>query len=553
MGADSLILHTDSGHFTEVFNIGNPNDLKAQSGIFLSGQERKVYQWVGANNFKQFMDILRQLFKEAEDVNKALSNFQKSNLIIEIGLPRTVNFIGQQIDFTLSSETSEDIVNRIREQLVGVGNDTIKITKVNGKPLRFSFEYNETNIKTFLNTYYSDRKFTDNSKNRAQSSKSNGLRYANKAIRELADGGKIGEIVINKTPVTKKFTVDISQGISDSFNFRSEDIDKALKNKTIENLELANKILEARKTIYNTLLGFMNGIPTLEEAFKRAWKKKMGAIDSKDTAKILNQFKFFAKGDNLSAGVSGAIQELYAAIIGEYINIKIGKGIRRTVATVLGNIAEGGEQPKTDVQILESIGLQVKAFMPNQIMQKMTTNIHPGALQAALDPFGVENVADTIVQMVFNADSGDYQSLAADLEPAMAQLMSFSTSEQVLRRTVCFYMIDATFVIPASHILSTLRHDKNYTIKIRTSFDTKSDDYFKEKGYMYTDKNGRNIKKQNLVEFFRGEKADWDASFGPEDATDENKDLYNTLMNKSISIDVTFDYGFMMSQLYAFI
>lgn len=553
MGDSSLVLHTDSGHFTEVFNISNPDDLKAQSGIFLSGQERKAYQWVGANNFKQFMDILRKLFKEAEDVHKALSNFQKSNLIIEIGLPRTVSFVDQQINFTLSADTSEDIIQRIKEQLVGVGNDTIKVVDVKGKPLQLSFQYNETNIKAFLNAYYSDRKFTDNSHNRSPNSKSNGLRYANKAIRELADSEKLGNIVINKTPVTKKFTVETSAGIADNFNFRSEDIDKALRNKTIDDLELTRKILEARQIIYDKLLSFMNGIPELEEAFNRAWKKKMGSIDSKDVSKTLTQFKFFAKGDNLSAGVSGAIQELYSAIISEYINIKIGKGIRRNVATVVGNVAEGGEQPKTDVQILESIGLQVKAFIPGQIMQKMTTNIHPGALQSALDPFGVENVADVIVQMVFNSSSGDYRALAPELEPAMAQLMSFSTSKEVLKRTICFYVIDATYVVPASHILSTLRHNKDYSIKIRSSFETKDDSFFKEKGYTYTNKRGRTETKENFIQYFRGEKADWSDPLEVGDATKENKDLFNTLMNKSISIDVTFDYGFMMSQLYAFL
>ena len=534
-------LHTESGHY-EIFNINNAENLRRESANFLMGREKELYAWVGASDYQGFMKTIRKEFNDAEEVRKALENFKKSNLVINLGLPSQLQFVDQQIEFTLTSEVSQDITAIMKEKLSLTNDDFI--ISVEGEPLRFSFNYNESYIKAFLNAYFNGtRTFVDNSKER-RSEKTNPLRYANKAFKELASSGKIGEITINKRPVNEHFVINAgSNNIRNNFEYRKEDIKKAIKDNTKEGYQLRKAILNSREIIYQTLLKFMNNVPDLEWAFNNAWNKKMGG---KNLEAVLDNFDFFTKGANLNAGVSGAVQELYVAIIAEYINIKLGEGINKNVAKILGNIAEGGEQPKTDVQILNRIGIQVKAYSMDREFKEMSTNIHPDALGTELAPYGNENIADNIVEMVFNSSIGNYHDIEKELEPALAQLMSMTTSEQ-LTDTICFYVVDSQFLVPGSAILETLRATE-YQIKIRTSHTPQKDSQFEELTYSRKDdrKNG-----PAFLQYFNGEKVSFKSSFTEDNVTEENYDLYDALMSKNISIDVKFDYSFMGGREYS--
>ena len=534
-------LHTDSGH-AEVFNISNAENLRSKSASFLAGREKELYAWVGASTYEEFINILRKEFNEAGGVKDALANFKKSNLIINLGLPSQLQFVNQPIEFTLTSDVSQDIVAIMKKELNLSTADFV--ISVEGEPLRLSFDYNESYIKAFLNAYFGgQRTFIDRSGS-SRSDKTNPLRHANKAFRELATSGKIGNIVVNQRPVDDHFTINAgSGGMKNNFEYKKEDIDKAIKNNTVEGQQLRQAILNSRAIIKDTLLALMNNIPDLVSAFNIAWDKKMGG---KDINELLSNFTFFAKGANLNAGVSGATQELYTAIIAEYINIKLGHGIHKNVADILGNIAKGGEQPKTDVQILGRIGIQVKAYSMDRAITKMSTNIHPDALGTSLAPYGNENIADTIVQMVFNSSTGDYRSIADELEPALAQLMNMTTSEY-LTDTICFYMVDGQFLVPGSAILETLRATE-YEIKIRTNHAPKSDADFQKLDYNRGD--GR-TDGPDFLQYFNGEKASIKSPFTEANVTNENYDLYDALMSKNISIDVKFDYSFMGSFQYS--
>lgn len=535
--ADSIWLHTKSG-YAKVHELTNIETLRKDSVSFLLGREKELYAWVGESTYEGFRNKLRQEFNKVEGVKQALENFKKSNLIINLGLPSQLQFVDQRIEFTLTSEMSQDIVAIMKEQLGMTTNDFV--ISVEGEPLRLSFDYNESYIKAFLNAYFNgQRVFTDNSGNK-RSSKTNPLRHANKAFRQLAKDGKIGEITVNKRPVNKNFSIDGSEAKKD-FSYRKEHIEKAIHNNTPEGQQLRKAILNSRNIIYNTLFKLMNGIPDLEAAFNLAWNNKLGGADIEE---ILSKFSFFSKGDNLNAGVSGAVQELYTAIIAEYINIKLGEGINRKIADILGDIIKGGEQPKTDVQLLNRIGIQVKAYSMDRTLRQMSTNIHPDALGNSLAPYGNANIADTIVQMVFNSSTGDYNSIADDLEPALAQLMNMTTSEQ-LTDSICFYMVDGQFLVPGSEILNTLRAT-DYKIKIRTNHTPQKDEYFEEKGY---DREEKRSDGPNFLNYFNGKRVG--KEFTEANVTEENYELYNLLMSKGISIDVKFDYSFMGASQYA--
>ena len=537
-----LFLHTDSGHF-EVFNITNVDELRSKSVDALVSREKELYQMVKKSTYKDFMDEMRKLFGEAEDIKNALMNFKKSNLIINLGLPAQLQFVEQQIEFTLTSERSEDIGKLIAEQLNISTSDFIIESKK--ESMRFSFKYDESNIKAFLNAYYDgQRKFVDRSSNNSRSKKTNPLRYANRAFRELASSGKIGEITVNEKPVDQHFTVNTNNSMKDNFDYKKADIQKAINENTPEAQQLRQAILNSRQIIHDKLRSFMNGIPDLEKAFDVAWNNKMGEKGMSEN-EILNKFEFFAKGKNLNAGVSGAVQELYTAIIAEYVNIKIGEGIHTKVAEILGNIAKGNEQPKDDVQILGRIGIQVKAYSMNREITNMSTNIHPNALGTSLAPYGNENIADTIVQLVFNSSNGNYNDIAEQLEPALAQLMNMTTSEQI-SDTICFYMVDGQFLVPGSRILETLR-TTSYKIRIRTTHKPQTDEDFEKSSYNRED----GTTGPAFLQYFNGAKAKFTAPFTEDNVTSDNTKLYNDLMNKNISIDVKFDYSFMGSMEYS--
>lgn len=533
--ANSLYLHTKSGYI-EIHNLTNVDDLRKRSADFLWEREKELYAWVGESTYEGFRKKISKEFNKVEGVRQALENFKKSNLIINLGLPSQLQFVEQRIEFTLTSEMSQDIVAIMKEQL-GITTEDF-VVSVKGEPLRLGFDYNEPYIKAFLNAYFNEKRFVDGTNtNKKRSDKTNPLRYANKAFRKLASEEKIEDITINKKPVNKNFSIDANEAKKD-FGYKKEDIEKAIKNNTPEGQQLRKAILNSRDIIYNTLFKFMNGIPDLETAFNRAWNNKLGGSDIDE---VLSNFSFFSKGDNLNAGVSGAVQELYTAIIAEYINIKLGEGINRKVADILGDIIKGGEQPKTDVQILNRIGIQVKAYSMDRAITKMSTNIHPRALGESLAPYGNANIADEIVQMVFNSSDGDYNSIADDLEPALAQLMNMTTSEQ-LTDSICFYLVDGQFLVPGSQILETLRAT-HYQIKIRTSFDTQNDEYFEQEDYVRDD----GSTGPNFLSYFNGQHV---KGFTKENVTDENKQTFNLLMNKAISIDVKFDYNFMGDSKY---
>ena len=520
-------LHTASEFNTEVFSIPNSENLRQQSESYLAESEKELYSWVGESTYEGFRNKLRKLFNESDDIRKALQNIRGTDITINLGLPDTVKFVEEEIQVTLISNQSDDI----GAYMVGALN-SLPGVKASGNNLTFTFEYNETNIKNFLNAYLKQNRFKDNSKNK-RSEKTNPLRYANKEFRHLLETDQLGELKINGKPVNKSLIVGAT-GISNNFQYTAADIKKAINDKSKEGQALRQAILNSRNIIHDTLRNFMNGISDLEKAFDIAWNEKMG--NSKNQDVLLEKFSFFAKGDNLTAGVKGAVQELFTAIIAEYVNIKIGKGIYPKVAEVLGNVAKGGEMPKSDVEILQRIGIQVKAYRFDKDVLFMTSNIHPDTLQAAL-PVGT-NVADAIVQAVFNKDSGDYNALADKLEPLLAQLMSMKTADNLTDK-ICFYFVDGQYLVPGSYILEQLRV-QGYQIKIRTSFETLSDAYFEEK----TDG------KENFLKYFNGPRASLHSHFTKDNVTNENFKLYNLLLNKSVSIDVKFDYSFMGSSAY---
>lgn len=533
-------------HTVDMFNIPNKLDLINISITGLESQEQKLYNMLNTNTFEQFMAKLHELLEEAVEVKNALQHFKKSNLVIDLGLPETMTLVNQRIEVNLLND-SADLGKIIEANLAKVS--TSGISHALGS-LTFSFDYNENNIKNFLNAYFNQenrfrvgKQTNKRYMNPERSEKTNPLRYANKAFKDLIRSKQLGEVKIGGKVVNEKLILETQNEMTQHFKYTKKDIQEAIYG----NEELRQKILNSQKIIYNRLKSYMNGIPDLELAFDIAWRNKLGDIKNINSMSteginnLLEKFSFFAKGNNLNAGVSGAVQELYAAIISQYIYVKQEKGLWRNVARILGNIVKGGEQPKTDVQILNEIGIQVKAYTFDRVIKTMNTNIHPDALETNLRPYGIVNIADTIVQAVFNSTNGDYHDLEEKLQPALAQLMNFDTGKQIEDR-VCFYLVDAEYLIPGSEIVHSLINnaENNLKIRIRSSQKTENDEYFNDD--YHVSKTRKDYISPNFTLYYKGTSLE---------VTNENTQLYSQLMSKTISIDVDFDYSFMGAKRYS--
>ena len=533
-------------HTVDMFNIPNKLDLINISIAGLESQEQKLYKMLNTSTFEQFMTELHKLLGEAVEVRDALQHFKKSNLVVDLGLPENMALVNQRIEINLLND-SVDLGKIIEENLAKVSASGISHTSGS---LTFSFDYNEDNIKNFLNAYFNQEKRFRIGKqtnkrytNPERSEKTNPLRYANKAFKDLIRSKQLGEVKIGGKVVNEKLILETQNEMTQHFRYTKKDIQEAIYGDE----ELRQRILNSQKIIYNRLKSYMNGIPDLESAFDTAWSDKLGDIKNIDYMSIeginnlLEKFSFFAKGGNLNAGVSGAVQELYTAIISRYVYIKQEKGLWRSVARILGNIAKGGEQPKTDVQILNEIGIQVKAYTFDRVIKTMNTNIHPNTLETSLRPYGIVNVADTIVQAVFNSTNGDYHDLEEKLQPALAQLMNFDTGKQIQDR-VCFYLVDAEYLIPGSEIVYSLINnaENNLKIRIRSSQKTESDEYFNDD--YHVSKTRKDYISPNFTLYYKGTSLE---------VTNENTQLYSQLMSKTISIDVDFDYSFMGVKRYS--
>lgn len=505
----------------EYFNIPTTLDLIEKSADLLRNQEKKLYNMIEKDNYEDFIIELKRLFKEADNMGEVLQNFKKANLLVELDLPRKVEFVDQEI--TVYGNSEQENLKPLFEKLKTNTKDLD--IDVNVKNFTISFKYNSKNIKTILNT------IEERTGKRKLKDKTESLRTANNAFRELIKNSTIGEVVVNKPTGPIKIQEDLTnigtQGKRENFSYTKSTIDEALKN-PVERQQLVT----AYKKVHDMLYNLCKQNIIVQEVFQEVWRKKIGN-EKNPSNNDLKAFSFLSKGNNLASGVTGAVQEMYAAMLGECI-AKLGK-IDTGISEILGDVIDGSkEMPKTDVLLLDSIGIQVKAYSMDRVIQEMSTNIHPEQLGQNLSPFGFGNITDVIVQSVFNSTNGNYKDLEKKLEPALAQLMSLGAYDQV-RDTVCFYIVDAQYLVPGSEILENVNNQKP-KITIRTSQETYDDDYFNEPNDDFKDRRNRSMKP--FIQYFKGH-------YKPLKATEENKTEYENLMSRNISIDVKFNYGFM--------
>lgn len=531
------VLHTDIGY---VEDYGFPNkkawDLLAMK--YLAGQEQKLYGLLGQSDFKSFMAEIHRLLDKAEGIRDILVNFKKANLVTTFDLPQNIALTNQEVHLHMNKVKAisfEELFAPL-EQVPGITVDT------KGKTL--TFIYNEANAKMLMNTL-EQRKGRDAFKITGKGN----LNIVNKAFKNWIGSHKeeLGHLEINGTP-TNVDLVSIPQTntAKELFGLTKKEIEKIL----FENPEFQHIIIDTRQKVYDALNNLCSGSEDLQKIFDQVWTNKMGSIHSTNLTALLN-FAFLSKGGNLTAGVTGAVQEMYGALLTEYLAFLTKQNLPLGLVKIVGNIIEGTEQPKADLQILNEIGIQVKAYGMNNQIKHMESNLHPDALDAQLRPYGAINVGDAIVQSVFNTDNESPASIASSLREYAAALLNLSTSKNLgVLNTVCFYLVDAQYLVPGSEIIKHFTEQPTeYEVRITSSFKGKSSAEYAERTYRAHNSKVKNPKSAyylspGFIEYF--DKAGEESIH----ADKNNEKWYDLLYSNRISIRTTFDYGFMGVDIY---
>lgn len=527
------VLHTNTNYVAS-HSYPNTHDWDTFAIGYLIGQENKLYATLGQSSFSGFMNEIHRLLDEAGDVRNILRNFQKANLVASLGLPQTLTFTNQEIRINLTGAQNISF-KKLFAPLAYIPGFQVDIPNDN-----LTFTYNEATIKTLMN-YLENR----NDRDKFRITGGSNLTKATSAFKEWLINHNIIEVEINGTPKNITATSKISDKAS-NFSLTQKDIDEAIKDVT-----LRQTIIDARREVYNMLFNLCNGSADLQKAFREVWTRKMGNITSTHP-ETLKQFIFLSKGGNLEKGVAGAVQEMYGALLAEYLGLLRKKSLPKGLVEIMGNIAEGGEQPKADLVILDQIGIQVKAYGMSNKIKHMESNLHPNALDAQLNPYGALNVGDAIVQSVFNTDNESPASIANDLRDFAAALLNLSTSKDLkVTSTVCFYLIDAQYLVPGSEILKAFdEQQSDYKVRITSSFQGKSSAEYRRLTYETQDSPDNESYKgfrisPGFIEYFDKEGK---AQIHPDE---NNMKWYNLLYTSRISIRTVFDYGFANNNIYS--
>ena len=539
------IVHTDSSKSNAkglAFSFAYEShqiDLLNSSISFLLSNERKLYNWVGASTYAEFMDKIRALIATSEQDREAFKNFKKANLnkLISAAAPGSNVAMNKQVVITCTPMKYKGI-KKIFDQL----NMTTKDFTIQTKgELTIGFEYNAHNIKRALNALNKKQDGTFG----AFKPDSENMAAVNNMLNNLITSGQIGSIVLHENNTTTEITELFTPQETNIFGYKKPLIEKALKSSSDN--KLREKLLQTRENVYNVLLGLCNGSKDVEDVFKIVWGQKVGFGNSDSE---IMKFLFLSKGDNLE-GAAGAIQEMATAMITLYLAKKIDKGIHNKVVKILGDIIkENGEPPKTDVEIMHRLGIQVKAYNQNSLRNiqgkaTMDTNIHPSGLDAGLAGFNL-NIGDAMVQACFNSSNDiTAEEFSALIERyALAQALSLQTSDNRITDSVSFYFLDAQYLVPGSALLLQLT-TVHPQVSIRQPEAVGDDTFFRESTYKArTTSWGRPTEHDapEFVHYFNGD---------PLEATSLNIETYDDLYTHSISIDVEFEYNFMYDSYYA--
>ncbi len=518
------VLHTSSYYAKEYIN--PVIDARSQEGQeaalnFLKGEEAKLYSAFGTDSYESFMHKIKELFtnENIAVLKKFTPASLKNSLADFAGISGSL--FQEEVRFTFDLTKMDPIKFNIDK----LKNSSFLISATDDK-IELGFVYNHNSVKKVLNSFYKDRHFIDTSKNMAA---------VNERLLFL-----IGEqdilTITTKNPSTGQFTEEYRTTPIPNFPWgcTKKIYEAAIKEGAVDVIaDFQRATQRIKKFICNDLCA--EASPDLRKAIEWTWMKNFSSAD-RDPA-------FFFQGSttsNFISGVQGSLGEFQAAVIFTFLQQLQIKST--SYATIIGDKLKRGEQLKTDVSIIENLGLQVKNMntikdsLGNlQLIHDLETNIHPDKLSPYMTDG--QNFLDYIANYYFNTTYAEesqetFNNLIKVLGTYLGELMNFAMGEAI--DTICFYFIGGRYLVPASRILEASRElHLEDSIEITSSYRGLPDLGYELPGH--TGSKGRS--EPIFVEYWKHPYGDT-SSWIP---TGKNLGLYHTLTTKLISIRTHFN------------
>lgn len=512
------VVHTHSGYAKGNINKDFLSNLALGKGSVdskigqLKAKEQILYQQFGKSTYEEFIIELRRCFNsndrevinrfQANRLNSSLQQFASSNS----------ELLNQQVKITVNHSN----LSKANLKLTNLGKSMTDLS--------FNGVFTAKAIKEWFNERFKGHRFITESQSMAAMDEMLKKMEASDLIK-IQTGTNNGENLVY-TDHYKSSIPNYPWGILKS------DIENAEISQTIKD-DLVRAIQRIKSYIFQELGA--GASPDLKAAMQAVWSRNFSGAWS-DPAKF---FAGSTKGNFISI-VQGSLGEFQTAVIFEYLRNR--KSLSPAMATIMGNVYTKGEQAKTDVQIFQTLGIQVKnvSVIENNgqlsLLRDLKTTIHPSKFAQHLDEPFATHFLDFLANYYFNTSYQDsmearMNQLRYRLSYWLIEIMNMAMADSAIGDTVSFYMIEGKYLVPCSRLIEAGKQLKlANSIEITSSYQGYSDEQYANHTTDPSKKGGG----KSFYEQYWQKDEDWHP-------TDKNKSEYYNLIGKAISIRTHFN------------
>lgn len=426
------------------------------------------------------------------------------------------------------ASSNSELLNQQVKIIVNYSNlnkANIKLTSAGKQSLNLNFEgvFKPETIKAWFNKYFKGHRFITESQSMiAMDQMLKKMEAADLIKIQTESSGANG----NYIDYYKSSIPNYPWGILKS------DIENAEISQVVKN-DLVRAIQRIKSYIFQELGA--GASPDLKAAMQAVWSRNFSGAWS-DPAKF---FAGTTKGNFISV-VQGSLGEFQTAVIFEYLRNR--KSLSPAMATIMGNVYTKGEQAKTDVQIFQTLGIQVKnvSVIENSrqlsLLRDLKTTIHPNKFAQYLDEPFATHFLDFLANYYFNTSYQEsmearMNQLRYRLSYWLIEIMNMAMADSAIGDTVSFYMIEGKYLVPCSRLIEAGKQLKlANSIEIASSYQGYNDEQYASHTTDPSKKGGG----QSFYEQYWQKDEDWYP-------TDKNKSEYHNLIGKAISIRTHFN------------
>lgn len=547
------VLHTKSSYaesnILDISSIMNNSFSKTDRLIgqihLLRTQENAMYnQLLGVSDYFSFRQKILEMFdghfgKIDRQVFQYFSNENIRKELVNSSLTRRNQGARQDVKIVLTVQSKAiDLQRELKKGGINVLASGNQLTLNLGPDINVAKKTLNTLIKTRFKHASKNIKLFDELLNPSNNTQLLSL------FAEALSGHNISKVSISNPNYGQQSQEFFVQGPAlNIFKFKAEDFTTALHSQNQDLREQVKfQLIQAREDIYNYIYhssGIGQASREMQVAFKNVWFRN---IENK-----FENLAFFEKGGVINSLV-GAFGEFQNALLLEYINLK---GSKNPQLNALISNTLKGEQDKADITVFSSIGFQVKNYDPRG-SGAIDTNIHPSKLVHYPDVISnTTTFFDFLANFYFNSDfqeahEQDLIGLKEYLGQFFGELANLAVADSI-KDTVHFYLIEGSYLVPASYLLSAMLIDqqasKNFSSKVEITgpSQTYSDDEFEN-----LLEQRKRKRREGLLSRYWIKK---DEEFYP---TSYNKSAWGKLISHDISIRSQFNYKKMSLPLSQF-